>query len=215
MSSNLFQEILLSNASKLSVKQERIVEAAIQLFAEKGYSNTSTAEIAKAAEVSEASIFKQYGTKEKLLLHLIVPRVKEFFPVMAEEVIGSIVRTNSSLEGFLRAFLQNRVQFALENKDILRVLIKELVYKEEIKKEILPYLADVAASRLLPVIELFQERGELAQLPPRTVMRMLFTFIGGFFASRFVLLNQDHVTNEEIEDAVRFMLDGIRNPSSD
>ncbi|RKN64066.1 TetR/AcrR family transcriptional regulator [Paenibacillus ginsengarvi] len=53
--------------------EERIVETAIRLFAEKGYSNTSTAEIAKAADVSEASLFKQYGTKDKLLLALIVP----------------------------------------------------------------------------------------------------------------------------------------------
>ncbi|MGN7454569.1 TetR/AcrR family transcriptional regulator [Paenibacillus pasadenensis] len=214
MTSNLFQEILLSGASKLTVKQERIVEAAIQLFAEKGYSNTSTAEIAKAAEVSEASIFKQYGTKEKLLLHLLVPRVKEIFPVMAEEVIGSIVRTNSSLEGFLRAFIRNRVDFALENKDILRVLIKELIYKEELKNDILPYLADVAASRLIPVIELFQQRGELIELPPAMLLKNLFTFVGGFFASRLVLLNQDVIEDEEIEEAVRFLLRGIGNPSS-
>ena len=47
-----------------TVKQKKIVDAASKLFAEKGYSNTSTSEIAKLAEVSEGTIFKHYGTKD-------------------------------------------------------------------------------------------------------------------------------------------------------
>lgn len=215
MTNNLLNEILSLQSAKLTVKQERIVEAAIRLFAEKGYSNTSTAEIAKVAEVSEASIFKQYGTKDRLLLSLIVPHLKEFLPSMADEIIDQISKVNSTFEGFLTAVFKNRIEFAMENREIIQVIIKELIYKEELKSEIIPYISEVAASRLTNVIELFKERGELIDIPTGRILKLLFTFIGGFFASRFVLLNKESINDEEIEDAVRFIMQGIRKPSSD
>ena len=48
MSNSLFESIIEEgDTKKKTKKQEAIVEAAIKLFAEKGYANTSTAEIAK------------------------------------------------------------------------------------------------------------------------------------------------------------------------
>ncbi|MBP1996814.1 TetR/AcrR family transcriptional regulator [Paenibacillus eucommiae] len=46
---------------------ERILLAAINLMAEKGYDSTTTKEIALAAGVNEVTIFRHFGTKEKLL----------------------------------------------------------------------------------------------------------------------------------------------------
>lgn len=42
-----------------------------KLFAEKGYEETSTKEIAKLAGVSEALIFRHFSNKDNLLTHLI------------------------------------------------------------------------------------------------------------------------------------------------
>lgn len=208
---NLFNEILTVKSAQRTEKQQRIVEAAIRLFAEKGYSNTSTAEIAKAADVSEASIFKQYGTKDKLLLSLVVPYIKEMFPYEADETMNQVFSgAYSDFEAFLRALLKNRIAFITENRDIFLVLIKEIIYKEELKNELFPYIAEVAATRLTKIVELFQERDELADMPTRSILKLLFTVIGGFVASRFVLLNRESIDDEEVEDVVRMVLDGIR-----
>ena len=68
MSNSLFESIIeQGDTKKKTKKQEAIVEAAIKLFAEKGYANTSTAEIAKVAEVSEGTIFKHYRTKDTFI----------------------------------------------------------------------------------------------------------------------------------------------------
>jgi len=208
---NLFNEILAVKSAQRTEKQQRIVEAAIRLFAEKGYSNTSTAEIAKAADVSEASIFKQYGTKDNLLLSLVVPYIKEMFPFEADETMNQVFSgAYSDFEAFLRALLKNRIAFITENRDIFLVLIKEIIYKEELKNELFPYVAEVAATRLTKIVELFQERDELADMPTRSILKLLFTVIGGFVASRFVLLNRESIDDEEVEDVVRMVLDGIR-----
>ncbi|GAA4787842.1 hypothetical protein GCM10023231_14980 [Olivibacter ginsenosidimutans] len=52
-------------------RREKIMQAALLLFAENGYADTSTKLIAKEASVSEALIFKHFENKDKLLFHLI------------------------------------------------------------------------------------------------------------------------------------------------
>jgi len=51
----------------MRTRRQHIADVALQLFGEKGYDNTSTQQIARAAEVSEALIFKHFGSKELLL----------------------------------------------------------------------------------------------------------------------------------------------------
>ncbi|OBZ55045.1 TetR family transcriptional regulator, partial [Bacillus cereus] len=88
MSNPIFDKILAQGLIKgKTEKQQRIIETTIKLFAEKGYANTSTAEIAKVAGVSEGTIFKHYGKKDQLLLSVILPFVNDFFPNMAKELI--------------------------------------------------------------------------------------------------------------------------------
>lgn len=55
---------------RISRKEQIIIEAR-RLFAEKGYVDTSTKEIALNAEVSEALIFKHFVNKDALLSHII------------------------------------------------------------------------------------------------------------------------------------------------
>lgn len=53
-------------------KQEKILNAALELFAIQGYAATSTSKIAKKAGVSEGLIFKHYGNKKNLLTELML-----------------------------------------------------------------------------------------------------------------------------------------------
>ena len=46
---------------------DRILQAAKQLFAERGYENTSTVNIARLAGTSESQLMKHFGSKEGLL----------------------------------------------------------------------------------------------------------------------------------------------------
>jgi AcrR family transcriptional regulator len=58
----------MRNSSRLSFNQRRqaIVEAVRNVFAEKGFDGTTTRELAKAAGVSEALIYKHFPSKQSL-----------------------------------------------------------------------------------------------------------------------------------------------------
>ncbi len=53
--------------TKAKTRKDRIMEAALRIFAEKGFQNTTIAAISKASGVSEATIYEYFGTKEDLL----------------------------------------------------------------------------------------------------------------------------------------------------
>ena len=215
MSNSLFEAIIeQGDTKKKTKKQEAIVEAAIKLFAEKGYANTSTAEIAKVAEVSEGTIFKHYRTKDILLLSVMLPFIKENFPSLAQEVLKeTLTEQTRTFEEFLKGFLRNRADFIKANKEIFQVVFKELIYRDDFKNELVPYIVKQAPSILINVINEFKERGELIDIPTDEIFHGLFTVLGGFFVTRFVLLNNYEITNEDIDQLVRFIMDGIRKHS--
>lgn len=70
---------MYSNFEKLDeVKKQRILEACIQEFAEKGYENASTNTIIKDAEISKGILFHYFGNKKSLFLY-VVEHCLQFF----------------------------------------------------------------------------------------------------------------------------------------
>jgi AcrR family transcriptional regulator len=80
-------------------KKERtralIAETARQLFVERGFEAVSVAEIARAADVSEATVFNYFPTKEELVYH----RLEAF-----EEEMLAAVRDRAEGESIAAAF---------------------------------------------------------------------------------------------------------------
>jgi AcrR family transcriptional regulator len=78
--------------------RDRLVEAAFALFAERGYDNVSTAEIAAQAEVSERTFFRYFPTKEEVLF----PDTEEQRRHV-DELVSNLPDTMSLVEGLREA----------------------------------------------------------------------------------------------------------------
>lgn len=205
-------------SKKTTDKQQRIVEAAITLFAEKGFANTSTSEIARAAEVAEGTIFRHYGTKDNLLLSVLLPFIKNSLPTLADEVFAEVFSENIyTFEDVVRAFIKNRLSFLKENKEVFQIFVKELLYREELRIELLPFFGEVVMRRLQGVIEVFKERGELIDLPSDTLLKLIYTTVGGFFISSLLIFPETTSEEEEkqIDEMVSYIMDGVRKRSGD
>lgn len=200
-------------SKKTTDKQQKIVETAIKMFVEKGFANTSTSEIAKASGVAEGTIFRHYGTKDNLLLSVILPFLKDSIPTMAEELIQDVHPTkHEHFEDYFRALLKNRLEFLIVNKDIFHILVKELLYREDFRKELTPYFGKAISENLGYIISFYKEKGDLVDLPNPIIIRMIMTFLAGYFMSRFIVLSNDAIADEETEldFVVRFVMNGIQ-----
>jgi AcrR family transcriptional regulator len=66
----------MSTETKVSTR-DKILEAAMKLFSEKGFSGTTTKEIAEKAGVNEALIFRYFSTKRDLYGAIIERKIEE------------------------------------------------------------------------------------------------------------------------------------------
>jgi AcrR family transcriptional regulator len=61
----------MTQAERVAESAQRLMEAAIELIAEKGFQRTAAAEIAERAGYSRTMLAARYGSKEELLEHLM------------------------------------------------------------------------------------------------------------------------------------------------
>jgi AcrR family transcriptional regulator len=80
----------MSPRSKESSKQKKaqsrsaILSASLELFAKKGFSATTTDEIAMKAKVSKGLIFSHFHTKQDILLAIMDEKIIQFLPKLDE-----------------------------------------------------------------------------------------------------------------------------------
>ena len=78
-------------------KKQAIIQAALRLFKEKGFKETSIKSIAEVAEVSPVSIYNYFGSKDNLVA-LCVNDLFEEITQQAEDILKSDLAFNTKLD---------------------------------------------------------------------------------------------------------------------
>lgn len=78
-------------------KKQSIIQAALHLFKEKGFKETSIKSIAEVAEVSPVSIYNYFGSKDNLVA-LCVNDLFEEITQQAEDILKSNLAFNTKLD---------------------------------------------------------------------------------------------------------------------
>ncbi|MED1115491.1 TetR/AcrR family transcriptional regulator [Bacillus paramycoides] len=213
MSKDWLEELIAAtNTDKRNERQMRILEAAVDMFGEKGYAATSTNEIAKRAGVAEGTIFRYYKTKKDLLLAVVMPTLTKFAaPFFVQAFAKEIFKTNyESYEGLLRVVINNRFEFAKKHFPMIKILIQEVPFQPELKSEIQQLVETELLSHFKKLIVKFQEDGEIIEIPPSSVLRLTLSAVLGLLLTRFLLLPEEKWDDEvEIENTIQFILYGL------
>ena len=197
----------------LTEKQQRVLEAALEMFAERGYSGVATNQIAKKAGVAEGTIFKTWKTKKELLVAVVAPLFfRMLAPRLLAEVRALLVRPWPDAESLLRALLLNRTQFIREHQRVLRVVLQELPFHAEVRA----LAVDAVRTQLWPDMracwERLQAEGKVrSDAAPHVIVRNIIGSFGAWFLVRFVFDPGDHWDDAaEQEQLLRLLLDGLR-----
>lgn len=199
-----------------TAKEAAIVNAATQLFGERGYEATRTADIAAAAGVTERTLFRYFPSKEKLYRRVMFPvLLLEAVPRALTEA-GELFGTDDySYADWHRRVLRLRVRAARESAPQYRLLIASVMSDEAVRGKVVQIWRDNVLPPLLSTVRRFQQRGQLRlELEPEVVARAIISLnIGYIFASALFAPEAKWDDAAEIEATVDLLLRGGAPPS--
>lgn len=207
------QELISLNDedTKMTDKQIRIVQAAVDIFAEKGFASASTNEIAQRAGVAEGTIFRHYKTKKELLLSIVAPMMTKLIAPFAVKDFAKILDAEfKEFEDFLRVIIRNRMEFARKNLPILKIFLHEVPFHPELKAQFKEIVGDQILNKVTKVITRFQREGKIIDIPSPTAIRLMLSSVIGLVLTRFLIMQEtDWDEEQEIECTIQFMMHGL------
>lgn len=167
-----------------------IMDAAIEIIAEKGFRNTTTKEIAAMADMAEGTLYNYFKNKDDILLsiterYLSYKRNFEF----SEEI--------TSMEEFIRSiYTSNASTVAQEHpteRKVLKALLPELLTDKVLGKMyfdriVQPFLRMIE-EKVIPL----KERGIAADYDEKIISRIMYSALIGF---AILEINNDPVVVE-------------------
>ncbi len=146
-------------------RRRAIVEAAVPLFARRGFAGTTTKEIAEAAGVSEALVFKHFPSKAALY-EAILRRGCEGDPALERFV--AIEPSTGRLIDIVHYMLRYSVQQAravpeLETRH--RLMINSFLEDGEYARLVLEWVAERIYPKIRQCLEAAAAAGDLVDLP--------------------------------------------------
>lgn len=115
------------NNKDMPVGKKKVLAAALELFSNKGFHATTTAKIAQLAGVSEGTIYKYFPSKNELLKQLLTPlflKIKNNFFIK--------VQNYHNLTELVSFFVEDRVQFVINNFSLFKLFIQEVLIQSPI-----------------------------------------------------------------------------------
>ena len=175
-------------------RRRQLIQVAIRLFSQKGFRGTTTKEIAQAAKINEAMIFRHFATKEDLYSAILDYKACTEGPVDPRELVAEAVKRKDDravFEGLAYAALQHHER----DTDFHRLLLysaleghqlADMFWERDIR-EFYEFLGKYIQER--------QRDGAFRDIEPRIVVR---AFIGMII---------HHSLNNSLWDKQRRLLD--------
>ena len=137
-------------------KKQAVIQAALHLFKEKGFKETSIKSIAEAAEVSPVSIYNYFGSKDNLVA-LCVNDLFEEIAQQAEDILNSNLDFKTKLD---HAFALCQEKMSQQISEYFQdKLVKEPTFSTLLAKAITAKKRDIYRA----YIKLGKEEGVIAE----------------------------------------------------
>jgi AcrR family transcriptional regulator len=148
--------------------RDRLFRAALELFAKKGFNETTVEDITEAADVGKGTFFNYFPSKDHILLAF-----GEMQLAKLESAIEEARRTGEPMPSFLRSLGVRMTQEPARNPSIIRALLLAYISTTAVREGTIDLQKRVHALHT-QIIQLGQERGEIRSDLPATEIAHVF-----------------------------------------
>ena len=167
---------------KKNMTENKLLNATLRLISEKGYIGATTREIAREAGVTELTLFRHFGTKEKLFEELLnnytfLPRLKELIPELDDLTPQDALR-----------LIATRFLLSLkERKSMVKIMYSEVTsYPEKIKNLYNKFIDDIRAT-LATYFKGLRKKGLLRRVSPEMAAQLFLGILFSYFRSEEII----------------------------
>ena len=189
----------------------RILQAALRLFARKGYDGTTTKDLATSANVAEGTLFRHFANKKAILIEVATTGWVEILTDLLTELSEM-----GSYEAVAQV-MRRRMRNMQENAALLRVCFIEAQYhpelRERIQLEVIAKMTDVAEA----FFETAMEKGIYRRMNPKIVAQVFLGIfaIAGFSEQTIIDPNASPQALQEMAEGISdIFLNGVLEQSS-
>jgi AcrR family transcriptional regulator len=170
-------------------KHVDILWAAARLFGERGVAQTSTREIAAAAGTTERTLFKHFGSKDRLVEAVISQAVVEHLaPASMQALRRAIEAHDDDLASWHGTLLAARDAAMARAPELARLLWVELIRDAALRERFATaWKAAVWAPLRELIARLQRERRVRRDVPAETLARVFLSMNLGYLLGRHVL----------------------------
>jgi TetR/AcrR family fatty acid metabolism transcriptional regulator len=189
---------IINTKEKLNDKYHRILEAAVKVFAEQGFFQSTVSQIAKEAGVADGTIYLYFKNKEDILVQFYSYKARQVFALFREEVDGA----DTAVEK-LRKLIHRHLEEFQNDKNMAMVYRAETHKNSRLVEEQIKEMSKMYHDIVSEIVELGQEEG---------VMRRDL-YLG--LVKRFILGAVDEVINTWIHAGSNYDLVTMADPLVD
>ncbi|MCB9600635.1 MAG: TetR/AcrR family transcriptional regulator [Sandaracinus sp.] len=156
-------------------KRERILRAAIRVFAENGFYATRVSEIAKAAGVADGTIYLYFENKDDVLISIFEDRISKLL-----DVLRRALEEEETVEGKVRRIVELQLGLLEGQRDLAEVITVNLRQSSQLLKQYAAPLFRQYLEIIAAVIADGQKKGVLRKdVSPRVAARALWGALDG------------------------------------
>jgi AcrR family transcriptional regulator len=194
----------------LNETQKRILQAALDLFAEHGFDGATTEAIARRAGVTEKTLFRHFQSKRVLFVRTVYPAMLRMLEPLAFASLQAVLESDyPSLGELLHDLVTDRIDFNRKHPEILKLLAQGLLLHPDFREA----FANFWKAKFLPVNKRMlgraRARGELRELPDGAVLRSLISLTAGFALYRLLFAPRKSGDEKEVQTLVDILMNGI------
>jgi TetR/AcrR family transcriptional regulator len=188
--------------------RDEILKAAMQLFANRGFHETSMSEVAREARVSKALIFWHFKTKEELFVAVLNRLLEPYFIDFAEEAAAMDERQQ------ILKLVESYLSFVRDNASSVRFFLAQMLHDQRLSESLNDQVLKLYGGYRAMIVELIasaQQKGICTRRSvPESAAAFLLSALNGLLIE-YLFMGSNAIDSE---GAVAMVSEWLFGPST-
>lgn len=185
-------------------QRQKILDASLKVFPQKGYNASTIKQIAKKAKIAEGTIYLYFKNKKELLLNLVEhPFISSFKELMENLTLEDDYKK-------LKMILNDRLKFASEHLQLMQLLLYESQFHKDLKKIFIEKVLIQAISPFEKYLKRKVKEGKFREFDTNFLAQLFFGMFLSMLYTQKVLKDKNLELSSSVKQLVDLFLNGVK-----